>query len=223
MRTMLAAERWGMKWRWERWAGVAGIAYVVLYIGAFALGIEVGPSDREILEYYADSGNRSKETAAFFVISGAALAFVLFASAVRSLIAAAEGPPVTLAAIAWAGATAYAALTLAGNAVSRATAFAAMDTDVFELDVNSRRLLEDTGLLLLASGAIAAMLFVVAASIAAVRYGILPRWLGWAGFALAAVFPLAIGFIGFLALFLWVLAVSVVLVSRSGRVVRTAH
>jgi hypothetical protein len=206
-----------MAWRWERWAGLAGIVYVVLWISAFALGIEVGQSDREILEYYADSGNRDKETAAFFVISGAALAFVLFASALRSLIAAAEGPPVTLAAIGWAGATAYAALTLAGNAVSRATAFAAMDTDVFELDVNSRRLLEAAGLLLLASGAIAAMLFVVAASIAAVRYRILPRWLGWAGFVLAAAFPLAIGFIGFLALFLWVLAVSVVMVARGGR------
>jgi hypothetical protein len=202
-----------VRWPWERWAGLAGIAYVLLYVGAFALGIEVGQSDREILEYYADSGNRTKEVVAFFVLSGAALAFVLFASALRSLIAAAEGPPVTLAAIAWAGATAYAALMLAGNAVSRATAFAAMDTDVFELDVNSRRLLEDAGLLLLASGAIAAILFVVVASIAAVRYGILPRWLGWAGFAVAAVLPLAIGFIGFLALFLWVLVVSVVMVA----------
>ena len=203
-----------MNWRWERWAGLAGVAYVLLSVGVFALGVEVGPSDREILEYYADSGNREKETVAFFVISAAALAFVLFASAVRSLIAAAEGPPVTLAAIAWAGATAYSALTLAGNAVSRATAFAAMDTDVFELDVNSRRLLEDAGLLLLASGAIAAILFVVSASIAAVRHGILPRWLGWAGFVVAAVLPLAVGFIGFLALFLWVLLVSSVLAIR---------
>ena len=86
-----------------------------------------------------------------------------------------------------------------------------------ELDVNSRRLLEDAGLLLLASGAIAAILFVVGASIAAVRYGILPRWLGWAGFAVAALLPLAVAFVGFVTLFLWVLAVSVVMVARSGR------
>jgi hypothetical protein len=201
-----------MAWRWERWAGLAGIAFVVLYVGAFALGIEVGPSDREISEYYADSGHRTKEAVAFFVIAGAVLAFVLFASALRSLIAAAEAPPGTLAAIAWVGATAYAALTLAGNAVSRATAFAAMD-DVFQLDVNSRRLLEDAGLLLLASGAIAAILLVVAVSIAALRYGILPRWLAWAGFPIAALLPLAIAFLGFLALFVWVLAVSVTLVA----------
>jgi hypothetical protein len=201
-------------WRWERWAGLAGIAFVVLYVAAFALGIEVGPSDREIAEYYADSGHRTKEAIAFFLIAAAVLAFVLFASALRSLIAAAEGPPVTLAAIAWVGTAAYAALTLAGNAVSRATAFAAMDADRFRLDVNARRLLEDAGLLLLASGAIAAMLLVVAVSIAALRFGIVPRWLGWVGFAAAALLPLAIAFVGFLVLFVWVLAVSVTLVAR---------
>ena len=58
------------------------------------------------------------------------------------------------------------------------------------------------------------MLLVVAVSLAALRYGVLPRWLGWAGFALAAVFPLAVGFVGFLALFLWVLLVSSVLAIR---------
>jgi hypothetical protein len=29
---------------WERWAGAAGVAFVVLYIVAFSLGIEVGPT-----------------------------------------------------------------------------------------------------------------------------------------------------------------------------------
>ena len=86
--------------------------------------------------------------------------------------------------------------------------------DVFQLDVNSRRLLEDAGLLLLASGAIAAILLVVAVSIAALRYGILPRWLGWAGFPAAALLPLAIGFVGFLTL-VWVLAVGIALMVRS--------
>jgi len=80
-----------MRWTWDRWAGIAGIAYVALYVGAFALGIEVGPSDREILDYYADSGHRAKEVVAFFFIAAAALSFVLFASALRSLITAAAG------------------------------------------------------------------------------------------------------------------------------------
>src|SRR5439155_1515510 len=59
---------------WERLAALAGLAFVALYVAAFTLGIEVGDSDREILAYYANSGHRTKEIVAFFLIAGAALA-----------------------------------------------------------------------------------------------------------------------------------------------------
>jgi hypothetical protein len=198
---------------WERLAALAGVAFVVLYAAAFGLGIEVGASDREILDHYADSGNRAKEAVAFFLIAAAALAFVVFAGSLRSLIARVEQESAMLAALTWAGGTACAALVLAGNAVSRATAFAARSDD-FQLDPNTRRLIEDIGFLLFVSGALAAILLVVAVSLAAIRHGLLPRWLGWAGFPAAALLPLAIGFIGFLVLALWILAVSAALALR---------
>jgi hypothetical protein len=198
---------------WERLAALAGVAFVVLYVAAFALGIEVGKSDREILDYYADSGNRAKEVVAFFLIAAAALAFLLFASSLRSLIARAEQERAMLAALAWAGGTACAVLVLAGNAVSRATAFTAMSDD-FQLDPNTRRVVEDVGFLLFASGALAAILLVVAVSLAALRYGVVPRWLGWAGLPAAALLTLAIAFVGFLIFALWVLAVSAALALR---------
>jgi hypothetical protein len=198
---------------WERLAALTGAAFVLLYVAAFALGIEVGASDREILDYYADSGNRAKEVVAFFFIAAAALAFLVFASALRSLITRAEQEAALLAALTWAGGTACAVLVLAGNAVSRATAFAAMSDD-FQLDPNTRRLVEDTGFLLFVSGALAAIVLVVAVSLAALRHGVLPRWLGWAGFPAAALLTLAIAFVGFLVLALWVIAVSVALARR---------
>ena len=126
-----------------------------------------------------------------------------------------------LAGLTWAGGTAGAALLLAGNAVSRATAFAAMD-DGFQLDPNTRRLFEDAGLLLLASGTMAAILLVGAVSLAGLRHALLPRWLGWAGFPAAALLPLAVSFLGFLVLALWVIAVSVAFF-LSGRPPRTAR
>src|SRR5688572_17394040 len=70
----------------ERWAGIAGLGFVVAYVGAFALGIEVGPSDREILDYYADSGNRAREVVAFFLIAAAALCLLLFSHCVRVVV-----------------------------------------------------------------------------------------------------------------------------------------
>jgi hypothetical protein len=64
------------------------------------------------------------------------------------------------------------------------------------------------------SGALAAILLVTAVSLAALRYGLLPRWLGWAGFPAAALLPLAIGFVGFLVFIAWLLAVSAALAFR---------
>ena len=198
---------------WERLAALAGFAFVVLYVAAFALGIEVGDSDREILAYYANSGHRTKEIFAFFLIAGAALALVVFASALRSLIAQAEQERAMLAALAWAGGIACAVLVLAANAVSRATAYTALDKK-FRLDPNTRRLFEDTGFLLFASAALAAILLVVAVSLAALRYGVLPRWLGWAGFPAAALLTLGIVFLGFLVFAVWLLIVSGALAFR---------
>ena len=198
---------------WERFAALAGVAFVILYVAAFGLGIEVGDSDRKILAYYANSGHRTKEIVAFFLIAGAALALLVFATALRSLIAKAEQETAMLAAIAWTGGIASAVLVLAGDAVSRATAYTALD-DKFRLDPSTRRLFEDTGFLLFASAALAAILLVVAVSLAALRYGILPRWLGWSGLPAAALLTLGIVFVGFLVLAAWVLTVSAALALR---------
>jgi hypothetical protein len=205
---------------WEGWAALAGVAFVVLFVAAFALGIEVGPSDQEILDYYADSGHRAREVVAFFLIAGAALAFMVFATGLRTLIARAERETATLAAFAWAGGIACTVLLLAGNAVSRATAFAAMSDD-FQLDPNTRRIAEDVGLLLLASGALAAILLVIPVSLAALGHRLLPRWLGWAGFPAAALLTLGISFVGFLVLAVWVLAVSAALAFRGSSPARS--
>jgi hypothetical protein len=118
-----------------------------------------------------------------------------------------------LAALSWAGGIACAVLVLAGNAVSRATAFAAMD-DKFQLDPNTRRIVEDVGFLLFVSGTLAAILLVAAVSVAALRYAVLPRWLGWAGLPTAALLVLAIAFVGFLVFAAWVLTVSAALALR---------
>jgi hypothetical protein len=203
-----------VRWSWERWAGVAGIAFVVLYVVAFAIGAEPGDSDREILDHYADSGERAKEFVAFFLISAAALGFVLLASGLRNLLARVDPPPRTLASLAWTGGVACAVLVLAGNAVSRATAFAATD-DLLKLDPNTQRIFETAGFLLYVAAAYAAILLVVAVSLAALRYGVLPRWLAWSGFVAAVLLLTAIAFVGFLVLLAWVLAISITLLARA--------
>ena len=192
---------------WERWAALAGVAFVALYVAAFSLGIEVGDSDQAIRDYYASSGHRTKEMVAFFLISGAAISLVIFAAGLRSLIAKVEGEPRTVTAIAWGGALVASALVLTGDAVSRTPAFASFD-DNFTLDPNSARLLNDMGFMLFASGTLAAILLAVGVAVAALRYGAFPRWLGWLSLPFAALFTLGIGFAGYLFFALWVLIVS---------------
>ena len=197
---------------WARWTAVAGFAFVALYVAAFAMGIEVGKSDREILDYYADSGHRTREVVAYFIIVAAALSFMVFSLGLRALIAKREETG-SLAALALIGGAVSGTLILAGNALARATAFSAMD-DEFQLEPNTRRLFENAGFLLFATAGMAAILLVVAVSLAAFRYATVPRWVGWVGLVCAALLPLSIAFIGFLVLALWVILVGGVLVAR---------
>jgi len=203
----------GARTDWERWAGLAGLAFVAFYVGAFALGIEVGDKDQEILTYYGSSSHRTKEIVAFFFISGAALSLVILVTALRSLIVKREERPWSLSALAWAGGVMAGTLVLAGNAVSRAPAFASMD-DNFTLDPNQARLLNDLGFMLFASATLAAILLVVAVSLATLRYSVLPRWVGWFGFPIAVLLTLGIAFVGFLFLALWVVVVAIALLAR---------
>ena len=198
---------------WERSAALAGLSFIAFYGAAFAVGIEVGASDREILDYYSDSANRAKELAAFFLIAAAGLSYLLFAALLRSLIVRQEEGTGVLAALTLGSGASTGVLVLAGNAVSRATAFAAMDEE-FQLEPDTRRLLENAGFLLFVSATLAAIVLIVSVSLAVLRCGILPRWLGWAGFPVALLLPLAIAFVGFLVLIVWVLAVSVALLLR---------
>ena len=197
--------------RWERWAALGGFAFVVFYVGAFAMGIEYGNTDREVLAHYASHGDRAKEIVAFFFIAAAALGLVVLASGLRSLVVRREPEPRTLGALVWAGGTACAAIVLVGDAVSRAPAFASMDKN-FRLDPNTARLLNDTGFLLYVTAALIGIVLVAAVSLSILRFAFMPRWLGWAGFIAAAALPLAIGFVGFLVFALWVLAISIALV-----------
>ncbi len=86
--------------------------------------------------------------------------------------------------------------------------------------VDLPRLFEDAGFLLFVSGTLAAILLVVAVSLAALRHAVIPRWLGWVGFPVAVLLPLAIAFVGYLILVVWMLTVSATLARRGPRSTR---
>jgi hypothetical protein len=207
---------------WERAAALGGWAFAVLYIVAFtATGIDFDDTDQAVLAHYASSSARAKEIVAFLLIAAAALSLVVFGNGLRTAISRGTDRSDPLAALAWAGTTGCAALILGGNALSRATAFAALD-DKFVLNPSTRKLFENAGYLLFVSGTFAAILLVVAVAISVFRFRTLSRWVAWVSVVTALLLPLAIIFVGFLVFLVWVLAISVSLWSHGRAETATA-
>ena len=202
---------------WERWSPAAGIAFVALWIVTLAItsgSPDTGDSDSKILSYYADSGHRARDLAGLFLVLAACLFFLWFLAALRSRLATAEGGVGRLATAAFGAGVASTTLWFAAVATFVAPSGARSDTSRFQLDPDTWRLLNDFGYTLWFGGTTIAAVTVVATAILALRTGLLPRWLAWLSFAVAATLLVAFVFIPILIFLGWVLIVSIVLVWR---------
>ena len=125
--------------RWERWAPVSGIAYVVLFVAGFIVGgDDIGDSDAEIVAYFGDSGNRAEEIAGFFLLVVAALFFLWFASTLRDRLRSVEAEPKSLSSLAFGAGVASAALLVVAVALFFAVSFTIEFRDEFGLKSESR-------------------------------------------------------------------------------------
>jgi prepilin signal peptidase PulO-like enzyme (type II secretory pathway) len=66
----------------------------------------------------------------------------------------------------------------------------------------------------LLGGGFAALVLVLTASIISLQTGALPQWLAWLGIVAAVVLVFAVIFLPMIALLIWVLAVSIVMLMR---------
>lgn len=204
--------------RWERWAPLAGVAYVVLVVAAlFVTGEGAGDTPQEYSAYYADSGNRTKEIFGFFLLVAGALVFLWFLAALRGYLARAEGEGARWTALAFGSGFASAALFCVFASLFAAPAIQAEDAD-FPLDPASGELFSNAGYAVFVASLMVAALLVFAVSVVALRTLVLPRWLALVGFVVAAVMLFAVFFFPLFVWLAWVLAVSVVLIVRSARV-----
>ncbi len=195
-----------------RWAPISGVLFVALWIVAFFLfGDESGESDGEIVSFYADSGNRTRQVAAYFVVLAAGLAFIWFLSILRGRMADAEGKVGSTTALAFgAGLVASVFWTLAAI-FWMAISFAADDSDVFVVDPNTTRVVDNMGYAIWISGTTVALLVVLATGLVGLRTGFLPKWLAWVSFVVALTMIASFAFVPFLIFLGWMLVVSILL------------
>ena len=198
----------------EQWAGLGGIAYVVLFIvgGILAFGgqpdLDADPGTVEV--YFADGGHRDRIVYGWILIMLGAFFLLWFLSSLRLTLRRLDpgGVWTNLASI---GGVIYAALAIA--AVSLSTAIKTMSDDTYQNTVYPELIhaADDAGYVMHASGGIGAGAMMIAASIAALRAGAVPTWLGWIG-AVAGI--LALGSIFFFPQFLialWLLVAGALL------------
>jgi magnesium-transporting ATPase (P-type) len=204
-------------YRWERWSALAGVLFVALFAVALALSGNTGDNPSEVQQWYADDGNQTKQIVAWFLYVGSALAFLSFLGTLRDMLVRAEGGPGTLSALVFGPGLVFAALYVAGVSLFAAPASLADDSD-FKLDPNSAQLFNNAGYFLLVGGVMVASILVLSTSTAALRTGILPAWLGWAGLIVAVAMIFAIFFLPILVFAAWVLVVSLVMLIAAWRV-----
>jgi hypothetical protein len=200
---------------WERWSPLAGLLYVALFVIAILTTPDAGETNREIVEHYADEGNRRNDMILTVLLAAAALAFVWFVSHLRTLLAAAAARS-ALPALALGAGAASAALLLVAGATFGSISFTYEDAPAgeFELDPDTVRLVGSIGYGVFVGSMWLAGLVVLATSLVALRTRVLPAWLAWLGVPVVLALVFAFAFVPVFALLAWVALVSIVLLAR---------
>jgi hypothetical protein len=197
--------------RRQLWGPLTGIAFIILAIVGGAIAGEPPDADspvQEIIDHYRD--NETSIMVGSFIGVAAAVFLVFFAAYLRSLLNAAEGPGGMLSAVPLVGA-AIVAVGLAIDTTIRIALAEAVD-DIDPAAVQALQALWDNDFVPFALGT---LLFLISMGLSIVRYGVLPRWLGWIALVLAVIGFTPIGFIAFIGAGLWILIVSVLLTLRA--------
>jgi len=202
---------------WLRLGAAAGLAYVVLVLVGFGLGVASGRFDDDVAKAVTSPPGPLLWVSAYIELLGF-LCFLVFVARLWATLRRAEGDPAWLSAIALGAGYLFVALTL--------VAFAAGGAATYRyghgIEVQVAQTLQDLGqaafILTWAANAVS----LGATAIVALRRHALPRWLGWSAVVLAAALLAAIAvpnssfpmIPGFLALF-WVVATSIILMRRA--------
>jgi hypothetical protein len=204
--------------RFDRWAPIAGITFVVLMVvGSMLIGDVPDPDApvKQITAYLADGANHTRNLIGAYLSVIGSLAFLWFLVRLRNDIRNAEGGNSPLSNLAFAAGMAFAAVWTVSAAAFAALPYAIEVRNAPITDPELVRVLPALGrLLLLHGGGFAGLLVLVATSTAILQTSFLPRWLGWLGIAAAIVLLVDVIYLTIFPFWTWVLIASIVMLVR---------
>jgi Domain of unknown function (DUF4386) len=198
--------------RLERLAPLSGVVFVVLLIVAIILGGEtpgIDDSAQEIVDYYAD--NQDELVAGALIMGLSCVFLVWFASTLRATLRLAGERAERLATLAYTGFVLGAIGLLSFTGFTIAAADAA-DKDASADVLVTLNALNNDFFAPLAVGLLVSML---ASAIAILRYGGLPRWMGWAAIVILVLQVTPLFFAAYPLLGLWIIAAAILMFGQS--------
>ena len=210
----------------QRWAALAGVAYVVLFVIGVNLIYQGTPDSSsapaKIIAYYSDSGHRNRINIGW-ALAGLGFFFLLwFVSALRQSVRRLEGDDGFLSALTTMGGVVYATLGLAALAVETGIRTMSDDTYHHQVFPGIVHAGDDVAWVLHASGGAGLGAMIIAASLAALRARAVPTWAGWLGIVVGILALVTIVFFPWFLAAIWILVVSIGLFLRAGRAPATA-
>lgn len=194
--------------RWERFAPLTGVVFLVLVAILFIFSGDTPDADdstSSVVSYWSDHQDR---TVAFALLGSlAALFLVWFAGSLRSALRRAEGGEGRLSTLSFAGALILAVAILIGTSIDLAIADSVGEVPD---EVTQALSAYDADFYLPFVGGY--ILMMLPAGMCVLRSGGLPRWMGWAAVVIGiAGLTLFGSFFGLLAAVIWIGVAGVVL------------
>jgi hypothetical protein len=203
-----------MVYDWSRWAPLTGLVSAVLGVAGAAIEIVTNPpgadaGGKEVVAFYSAQGGTQQLAAALL-----ALAFVFFLFFAGSLRAHMRQAPnlEALSTVALAGAVVETVGQTNGAGYVWTLAQGAG-----HLDSSAAQALNALSNNAVATNTAGVIVFGIAAGLAILRGGLQPRWLGWVPIAIAVVVITPLEGFSFLALIVWMVAVSILMWMRRGQ------
>jgi hypothetical protein len=199
---------------WSRWAPLTGLVSAVLGVVGGAIEIITNPpgsdaSGRDVIAFYSAQGGTQQLAAALLAL--AFVFFLFFAGSLRSYLR--HTPDLeALSTIAVAGA----AVETAGQTIGAGYVWT-LAQGAGHLESPAAQALNALSNNAVATNTAGMIVFGIAAGLAILRGGRLPRWLGWVAIAMGVLVVTPIEAVSFLALVVWMVIVSILIWRHGGQ------